>query len=131
MSERGTGEIWAEVDRLVTSAGFINVHARYPLSVLGHRVFRVKPKRGEPLRILKSTYLGWFSLDANLGFLRGGALNQTLGPEHRGKKLGLWAIEPHIGWPGGGAKFEELLVVEEDRAWWLDDAGPHLVRPKW
>lgn len=125
MSERGTGEIWSEVDRLVRDAGFINVHARYPLSVLGHRVFRVTPREGEPLRIFRSTYLGWFSLEANLGFLRGGVLNQTLGPEHRGAKLGLWAIEPHIGWPGGGAKFEELLVVEPHRAWWLDDDVPH------
>ncbi|MBL8915834.1 MAG: hypothetical protein JNM17_34365 [Archangium sp.] len=31
-----------------------------------------------------------------------------------------------IGWPGGGAKFEELLVVEPHRAWWLDDDVPHM-----
>lgn len=38
---------------------------------------------------------------------------------------GLWAIEPHIGAQGFGAKFEELLVVEPDRAFWLDDDVPH------
>src|SRR5262249_60087328 len=40
---------------------------------------------------------------------------------------GLWAIEPHLGGTGFGAKFEELLVVEPGgRAFWLDDDLPHV-----
>lgn len=35
-------------------------------------------------------------------------------------------VDGYIGWPGGGAKFEELLVVEPHRAWWLDDDVPHM-----
>ncbi len=41
---------------------------------------------------------------------------------------GLWAVEPHIGGDGVGVKFEELLVVTDDDAFWLDDQLPHSLR---
>ena len=41
---------------------------------------------------------------------------------------GLWAVEPHIGFRDVGVKFEELLVVTEDDAFWLDDDLPHVRR---
>ncbi|OXH82904.1 Xaa-Pro aminopeptidase, partial [Burkholderia multivorans] len=41
---------------------------------------------------------------------------------------GLWAVEPHLGFAGVGAKFEELLVITEDDAYWLDDGLPHVRR---
>lgn len=42
---------------------------------------------------------------------------------------GLWAVEPHLGFRGTGAKFEEILVVTdsgdpEESAFWLDDDLP-------
>jgi hypothetical protein len=37
-------------------------------------------------------------------------------------------VEPHLGFRGVGAKFEELLVVTEDSAYWLDDDLPHVRR---
>jgi hypothetical protein len=40
----------------------------------------------------------------------------------------MWAVEPHLGWRGVGAKFEELLVVTGDDAYWLDDDLPHVRR---
>jgi hypothetical protein len=46
---------------------------------------------------------------------------EVLGPLHHGPKTGVWAIEPHIRVGAFGAKFEELLIVEPDRAYWLDD----------
>lgn len=46
-----------------------------------------------------------------------------LGPLHHGPKTGVWAIEPHIRVGAFGAKFEELLIVEADRAYWLDDTS--------
>jgi hypothetical protein len=46
---------------------------------------------------------------------------ETLGPLHHGPKTGVWAIEPHLRAGDFGCKFEELLVVEKDRAYWLDD----------
>jgi hypothetical protein len=45
--------------------------------------------------------------------------------EHHGSKLGVWAIEPHLGAEGFGAKFEEILVVTPEGARWLDDQVPH------
>jgi len=123
-------DIWAEVDRRIAAAGFDNVHAKYPFCVLGHRVYRVKVKPGRGLRV-PGGHVGWFSWQANMAFLNHGIFSQLLTPEHMGSKLGLWAIEPHIGWAGGGAKFEEILVVEPNRAYWLDDNVPHIAQPKW
>ena len=41
---------------------------------------------------------------------------------------GLWAIEPHLGFRGTGVKWEELLVVTHDDAYWLQDDVPHVLR---
>ncbi|MEO6699638.1 MAG: M24 family metallopeptidase, partial [Paraperlucidibaca sp.] len=43
-------EIWLEVDRIITTSGYDTIHAKYPFCTLGHRVFRVKPKKGKQLR---------------------------------------------------------------------------------
>lgn len=130
MSEMTPKAIWAEVDRLIAEAGYDNVHAKYPFCVLGHRVYRVKAKPGRGLRI-PGGHMGWFSVQANMAFLNHGIFSQLLTPEHTGTKLGLWAIEPHIGWAGNGAKFEEILVVEPGRAYWLSDDVPHVAQPRW
>jgi Xaa-Pro aminopeptidase len=118
-------DIWREVDAQIARAGYDNIHSKYPHCVLGHRVFRVKAKPGKHLRVGFNSF-GWFSLETNLAFLKLGGLSATLTPEHVGKKVGLWAIEPHIGWTGAGCKFEEILVVEPGRAYWLDDNVPHV-----
>ncbi len=117
-------EIWQQVNQIIADAGYDNIHAKYPHCVLGHRVFRVKNKAGKHLRVGWRGF-GWFSLETNLAFLKMGP-SAILTPEHVGKKLGLWAIEPHIGWHGGGCKFEEILVVERGRCYWLDDNVPHV-----
>ena len=46
--------------------------------------------------------------------------------EQREAGSGLWAMEPHIGRDGVGAKWEEMLVVTDNDAYWLDDAVSHL-----
>lgn len=117
-------EIWMEVDRRITEAGYDDIHARYPFCVLGHRVFRVRRSTGRAWR-LGFGAMGWFSMQANRELLGLGP-SGLLSPENVGPKLGLWAIEPHIGWPSGGAKFEEILVVDHDGARWLDDDVPHV-----
>ncbi|MDM1020302.1 M24 family metallopeptidase [Acinetobacter sp. VNK23] len=127
-SSMTSAEIWQEINRLITEAGYDTVHSKYPHCVLGHRVFRVKPKQGKHLRIGWGGF-GWFSLETNLKFLSMGP-SAALGPEHQGNKLGLWAIEPHFGWQGAGCKFEEILVVEPDRVYWLDDDVPHVKQSK-
>lgn len=127
-SEATPRAVWAAVDRRVVSAGYDNCHAKYPFRVLGHRVYRVPGWLERlPLPRIPLGFQGasWFSLQGQLEFFSRGLFPELLTPEHSGKKLGLWAIEPHIGAQGFGAKFEELLVVEQDRAFWLDDV-PHL-----
>lgn len=127
MSDMTPADIWQEVDRRIQAAGYDNIHSKYPFCTLGHRVFRVKPRTGREKRVrVGRRYFGWFSLDANLAFLRFGPA-VTINANNQGKKLGVWAIEPHIGWNGSGAKFEEILVVEPERCYWLDDDVPHVV----
>ena len=46
--------------------------------------------------------------------------------EQREAGSGLWAMEPHIGRDGVGAKWEEMLVVTDNDAYWLDGAVSHL-----
>jgi hypothetical protein len=66
-----------------------------------------------------------FTLHTYLSFAARGVFPELLGPRHEGDKNGVWAIEPHLGGKGFGAKFEEILVVEDGRARWLDDEVPH------
>ncbi|MCB1180373.1 MAG: metallopeptidase, partial [Leptospiraceae bacterium] len=46
--------------------------------------------------------------------------------EYSKPEVGLWAIEPHIGKNGIGVKWEEILVVTDSTAYWLDDDLPHV-----
>jgi hypothetical protein len=127
MSYRSTAEIWQTVDRRIHEAGYTNCHALYPFSTLGHRVYHLTQPAASRLRLpLRSFGMDWFSATAQNAFLTHGLFKELLNPDHRGSKLGLWAIEPHLGGAGFGAKFEEILVVEPDRAYWLDDDVPHL-----
>lgn len=127
MSEKTPKQIWDSVDSKIAAQGYDNIHARYPFCVLGHRVFKLK-KKASKARRLNAGFLGWFSFELNLKFLKTG-FSSVLSPENVGSKVGLWAIEPHIGWEGAGAKFEEILVVENKKAYWLDDNVPHLSLP--
>lgn len=130
-SPRSLAEIWHEVDGRVRAAGFTTCHALYPLRVLGHRVYRVGPWWSRvrlPRLPVELLGLDWFSPQA-LGCFAGGLLAADLvTPENRdGDKVGVWAIEPHVGGDGFGAKFEEILAVDAGgRALWIDDDVPHV-----
>jgi hypothetical protein len=39
---------------------------------------------------------------------------------------GLWLVEPHAGLGPIDAKWEEILVIEDGNARWLDDDSPHM-----
>lgn len=114
----GSG-LWNETDRRITDAGYDNIHQIYPFHVLGHRVARV-PFSDWALR----TPLR-FSLHSIWQILSNGFLTELLNAEHKSSLAGLWAIEPHIGWEGGGAKFEEILVIDPKGSYWLDNEVPH------
>ena len=129
---RPLDQIYRAVDALVAKHGYDNRHRVYPGRVLAHQVTRLRTRGPR-------TVVAGFGVRSL----------QTLGRElvterlqHRsplwadGKASahaptpGLWAVEPHLGCRGVGAKFEELLVVTEDGAHWLDDDLPHVNRWK-
>ena len=112
-------EIWAHVDQGLKASGYDNIHSMYPFAVLGHRMHRM------PLSRLPGIAVP-FSLHSYWALLSRGLFPELLSPDHEGEKIGVWAIEPHLGGAGFGAKFEEILVVEKDRAYWLDEEVPHV-----
>lgn len=126
-------EIYRSVDTLIARHGWDNRHRVYPGRVIGHQVTRTTTRGPAGVTVF--------------GF--GVRTLQTLGRELIGERLhgrsplwadgrssrhaptpGLWAVEPHIGFRDVGLKFEELLVVTDDDAYWLDDDLPHVRRWK-
>ncbi|GAA1947685.1 M24 family metallopeptidase [Kitasatospora viridis] len=124
-------EIYAAVDAQIAAHGYDNRHQVYPGRVIGHQVTRNTSRAPAGVNLF--------------GF--GLRTLQTLGRELITERLhgrsplwadgrssrhaptpGLWAVEPHIGFRDTGIKFEELLVVTEDDAYWLDDDLPHVRR---
>ncbi|MCW8380652.1 M24 family metallopeptidase [Streptomyces justiciae] len=124
-------EIYTAVDALIAHHGYDNRHKVYPGRVIGHQVTRMTARGPAGVNVF--------------GF--GVRTLQTLGRELISERLhgrsplwadgrssrhaptpGLWAVEPHIGFHNVGLKFEELLVVTEDDAYWLDDDLPHVRR---
>ncbi|MEW2360096.1 M24 family metallopeptidase [Spirillospora sp. NPDC029432] len=122
--------IYAEVDALIERQGYDNRHRKYPGRVIGHQVGII----GGPL-------------PKGVGFPFGVRFLQTIGRELVTERMagrsplwngakqsahpptpGLWAVEPHIAFRGVGVKFEEILVVTGDDAYWLDDDLPHVRR---
>ncbi len=117
-----TREIWHRIDRDLKADGYDNIHSMYPFSVLGHRVRRISAS-SFPGLVRPFTWQSYWALFSH------GLLPELLGPEHEGSAEGLWAIEPHLGGSGFGAKFEEILIVKNGNAQWLDDNVPHITGP--
>jgi Xaa-Pro aminopeptidase len=109
-------EVWGEVDRRIIEAGFENIHKTYPFGVLGHRVHKVA------LSQIPASFInfGWHSY---WSFLSRGLFGQLLNQDFKGDLKGLWAVEPHVGGEGFGIKFEEILVVDVQGAYWLGDSS--------
>jgi hypothetical protein len=129
--ERRTfAEVSRAVDQLCAKQGVEPRHKAYPFSVLAHRVERL---RGPHFNI----NIGRFGVRSVAELLR----ESVTGRLHGWSPLwssgrhsdhppmpGLWAVEPHLGFRGVGAKFEELLLITETDACWLDDNLPHVRR---
>jgi Xaa-Pro aminopeptidase len=128
--QRSQRDIYAAVDALVAEQGYEQLHSYYPGRVLAHKVGKL------PLIGMKLPRIGGFDLQG-LIYLSRHVLG-TVGGGLRGEhplwndlsvgacEPGLWAVEPHIGRGAVGAKWEELLVVTEQDAYWLDDDLPHV-----
>lgn len=122
--------IYEGVDELITRQGYDNRHRVYPGRVIAHQVGVVRkrgPKQvvaGFGLRSLRT-----LGQELILERLEGRSPLWADGrASDHAPTPGLWAVEPHIGFRGVGVKFEEILVVTEDDAYWLDDDLPHVRR---
>ncbi|MBQ0797393.1 M24 family metallopeptidase [Zhongshania sp.] len=128
--------IYRELDGLIASRGFVNVHRLYPERVLAHRVARFEGSRSQ--RFLQRYRVMGYGLPVYVWLLGKAALAKIIpsiqsplwndGAESDHAPLpGVWAVEPHIATPNysAGAKWEEILVVTDEEAFWLDDDVPH------
>lgn len=128
VKERCTlAEIYRRVDRLAKQQGLTNRHRVYPFGVLAHHVKPLEAKKS------RGTIAG-FGL-RTIGSLARSMAVRGWSPLWSGARRsehapipGLWAVEPHFAIGDVGAKFEELLVVTEKDAYWLDDDLPHVRR---
>ncbi|TGM60142.1 M24 family metallopeptidase [Leptospira adleri] len=137
-SERSMGDIYRACDDLIQDLGYSNCHTIYPNGVLGHKVGRVPASNfpaGRFLGFPPQTFLylapqilkGIFASSSNASPLWGEFTKSRA-------DAGLWAVEPHIGkiYSGSreeesfGVKWEEILVVSDSDAFWLDEDLPHV-----
>lgn len=129
---RPLSEISQAVDALCARQGYDPRHKAYPFETLAHRVEKLEDDG-------KKDHLSLFNFgvrnvtelvkDRFKGASEGWSpiWNSSKRSEHP-PTPGLWAVEPHLGLGPVGAKWEELLVVTEDDAFWLDDDVPHVRR---
>ncbi|WP_330458754.1 aminopeptidase P family protein [Streptomyces sp. NBC_00820] len=128
-------EIYEDVDRLMVRQGYANRHRAYPFGVIAHKVDRVRQRRlSAHLFGFGTQSLKGLASDALHGHREGWSpLWSPYRFSDHPPRPGLWAVEPHLGFRGTGAKFEEILVVTDSRdpaesAFWLDDDLPHTRR---
>jgi Xaa-Pro aminopeptidase len=124
--------LYHELDERLAARGWESCYHRQADRALGHLVFPLEHETDRPTPLP-----GWGPVAAEKLLAAGiDALDHgTCYPLWNDSSFtdypatpGLWAIEPHIGLDGVGVKFEELLVVTEDDAYWLDDDIPHVRR---
>ncbi|HUP91238.1 MAG TPA: M24 family metallopeptidase [Solimonas sp.] len=118
-----------DVDQEIRAQGFVNCHRKHIGKVLAHRVTRApKVLAGRRIWGLSPLPVGWFFWRS----YRAGTGKPSLTPNWNDTRQseclpqpGLWAVEPHVGLGALGSKFEEILVITQSDAWYLDDALPH------
>lgn len=139
LERRRLSDIYDAVGLLARRQGYDARHAAYPGAVLAHEVGKVPEglPSGRRSRTIAPRFalgfgrraLGWLGRRTLEG-LRDGwrpLWNGSRASAHA-PTPGLWAVEPHLAFRDVGAKFEELLVVTENDAYWLDDDLPHVRR---
>jgi len=124
-------EVYQAVDRLIAQQGYENRHKVYPGQVIAHQVWHLRSRLPRRVYLARFGIRSLYTLERELIAAR----RQGRSPLWAGGPAsdhpptpGLWAVEPHIALDGVGVKFEELLVVTEDDAFWLDDDLPHVRR---
>ncbi|MDC0661108.1 M24 family metallopeptidase [Marinobacter sp. SS21] len=123
-------QVYLGVDEIIAEAGFRNAHQVYPRRVLGHRVIKTRNTRYDNLSLFgfSARQLQWLVPGVLQGLVRQPSplWNDRKESDHP-PLPGTWAIEPHLASQDGqvGAKWEEILVITEDTAYWLDEGVPH------
>lgn len=111
-------------------AGYEPVHSKHPGEVLGHRAIKAPKLPFQPrLRGFDAVSLSWFRFKDSLamrGLGRQSPLWNTRSASDHEAHDGLWLVEPHAGHNEVGAKWEEILVIENGQASWLDERPPHV-----
>ncbi len=131
---RTLADVSCAVDQLCLRHGYEPRHKAYPYEVLAHRVEKLDDDGRSNHRSLARFGVRNISTlvkDRSRGKREGWSpfWNSSPASEHP-PTPGLWAVEPHLGFRGVGAKWEELLVVTEADAFWLDDDVPQVRRWK-
>lgn len=129
-------EIYHGVDQIIADNDFRNAHQVYPRRVLGHRVTKTHTSFYDNLSLFgfSARQLQWLVPGVVQGLLRQSSpLWNDLKESDHPPIAGTWAIEPHLASQDGqvGAKWEEILVITDSTAYWLDDNVPHVknIRP--
>lgn len=128
---RTLADVARAVDLLCRQQGVEPRHKAYPFKVLAHRVAKLhnpaKPRfvARFGLNATRNLVLDQVSVGRKEGWSPLWSIDRR---SDHAPTPGLWAVEPHLGFQGVGAKFEELLVITEDDAYWLDDHLPHVRR---
>lgn len=129
---RPLAEISRAVDALCAEHGYDPRHKAYPFETLAHRIEKLA-EDNRPGHLALARFgvrnVGKLVMDFVQGAREGWSpiWNSSEASNHP-PTPGLWAVEPHLGYQGVGAKWEELLVVTDDDAYWLDDDVPHVRR---
>jgi len=124
-------DIEKQIDGMISDLGGENCHRKHIGEVIGHRLFRSTNLlwrffKIKQLSLRHVLWLVWKSLATKKGWI-----DQSPNWNHRRTSnhkpfSGLWAVEPHFAIDGIGVKFEEIMVITDDDAYWLDDDLPHL-----
>ena len=110
--------------------GYCVAHTKHPGEVLGHRAIQTA---NLPLQLRLQGFdalsLTWFKMKDSLamhGLGRQSPLWNSLNSSNHKPHDGLWLVEPHAGFESVGAKWEEILVIADGQARWLDETPPHV-----
>ena len=123
-------DIELAMDERIKSLGAENCHRKHIGEVMGHRIFKAtgflwKYFKFKQLSIKHVAWLFWKSLATKKGWINDSPnWNHRYTSKHKPFE-GLWAVEPHFAVDGIGVKFEEIMVITKDDAYWLDDDLPH------
>ena len=121
-------DIAIAVDRQLASSGYRNCHRLHPGEVLGHRVGEVGDASEPDDRGFANDLVTWFYdqlAPSNHSVEPPPTWSANPGSQHAPADR-LWAVEPHLGIGDVGVKWEEILVIQGDEVFWLDDNPPHV-----